>query len=114
MAKIHKLDIVHCDFHPRNILEYVSIGGEYTKATDIYSFAFVAYEIITGLLPYRNLSHDKDLTFKISTTPTNYKTHLQAIYTRRLLNFSNLPKPKDDENLKKKLEELTAQHLFIK
>ncbi|RHZ77307.1 hypothetical protein Glove_182g19 [Diversispora epigaea] len=102
MAKIHKLDIVHRDFHPGNILEYVSIGGKYTKAADIYSFAFVAYEIITGLLPYRDLSHDKDLAFKISTTPTNYKTHPQAIYTRRLLNFLNLPKPKNDEKFEKK------------
>ncbi|RHZ83801.1 hypothetical protein Glove_87g236 [Diversispora epigaea] len=28
-----------------------------------------------------------------TTTPLNYQTHPQAIYTSRLLNFSNLPKP---------------------
>ncbi|RHZ75620.1 hypothetical protein Glove_212g114 [Diversispora epigaea] len=43
----------------------------------------------------------------MTATSTNYKTHPQAIYTSRLLNFSNLPKPKNDENFEKKLEELT-------
>ena len=50
---------------------------------------------------------------KTNTTPTNYKTHPQAIYTSRLLNFSNLPKPKNDENFEKKLEELTASFYRI-
>ncbi|RHZ75681.1 hypothetical protein Glove_212g246 [Diversispora epigaea] len=49
-TKIHKLDIVH----PPEVLN----GGECTKA-------FVAYELITGLPPYHNASHDKDLAFKI-------------------------------------------------
>src|SRR6185369_8634495 len=40
-------------------------GEEYTKAADVYSFAFVAYEMITGLPPYHDVSHDKDLAFKI-------------------------------------------------
>ncbi|RHZ80244.1 hypothetical protein Glove_138g64 [Diversispora epigaea] len=228
-SKIHKLDIVHRDFHPGNILKegnyiYISdfglskliteniknpqkntisgvlpyiapevlIGGEYTKAADVYSFAFVAYELITGLPPYHDVPHDKDLAFKIcngfrpkipfrtpklitqiimrcwdarithrptfdklfweldkyledywennksntneitiqikeaeefsknqttidttTTTPINYKTHSQAIYTSRLLNFSNLPKPKNDENFEKKLEELTESFYQI-
>ncbi|RHZ85563.1 hypothetical protein Glove_64g85 [Diversispora epigaea] len=151
-------------------------GGEYTKAVDIYSFAFVAYEIITGIPPYHDVSHGKDLAFKICnglrpkipfhipkliaqmimrcwdarithrptfdklykelekyyydyrknkcennneitiqikeaeefsknkiitettpTTPANYKTHPRAIYTSRLLNFSNLTKPKNEK-----------------
>ncbi|RHZ75687.1 hypothetical protein Glove_212g123 [Diversispora epigaea] len=232
-AKIHKLDIVHRDFHPGNILKFsweddsgmyisdfglskliteniknsqkniisgvlpyispeVLSGGEYTKAADVYSYAFVAYELITGLPPYYDESHDKELAFKIcngfrpkipfhtpklitqiimrcwdarithrptfeelrivlskfwtdyyenyknndneitiqikeaeefsknqittdttTTTPTNYKTHPQAIYTSRLLNFSNLPKPKNDENFEKKLEELTKSFYQI-
>ncbi|RHZ51616.1 hypothetical protein Glove_476g3 [Diversispora epigaea] len=41
------------------------------------------------------------------TTPLNYQTHPQAIYTSRLLNFSKLPKPKNEENFEKELEELT-------
>ncbi|RHZ69612.1 hypothetical protein Glove_281g55 [Diversispora epigaea] len=177
------------------VLPYIApevfIGGEYTKAADVYSFAFVAYEIITGIHPYHDVSHDKELAFKIcngfrpkipfhtpkliiqmimrcwdarpthrptfeelnkelwkyfsdyyendyknsneitiqikeaeefsknqttittTTTPTNYKTHPQAIYTSRLLNFSNLPKPKNDENFEKKLEELTESFYQI-
>ncbi|RHZ81576.1 hypothetical protein Glove_117g59 [Diversispora epigaea] len=42
-----------------------------------------------------------------TTTPLNYKTHPQAIYTSRLLNYSNLPKPKNEENFERELEELT-------
>ncbi|RHZ75661.1 hypothetical protein Glove_212g171 [Diversispora epigaea] len=233
-SEIQKLNIVHHDFHPGNILKsslessFIHIsdfglskliteniknpnpqkniisgvlpyiapevlnGEEYTKAADVYSFAFVAYEIITGLLPYRDVSHDKDLAFKICngfrpkipfhtpklitqiimrcwdarithrptfeelykeldkyywdynknnnnnnneitiqikeaeeffknqtttdttiTTSTNYKTHPQAIYTSRLLDFSDLPKPKNDENFEKKLEELTESFYQI-
>ncbi|RHZ80121.1 hypothetical protein Glove_139g358 [Diversispora epigaea] len=227
-SKIHKLDIVHRDFHPGNILKHepghysnicisdfglsklftenikntqkntifgvlpymapeVLIREEYKKAADVYSFAFVAYEIITGILPYHDVSHDKDLAFKIcngfrpkipfhtprlitqiiircwdarimhrptfkelkkelgkyyweycnnnndnnkeitiqireaekfsknqtSTTPKNYKIHPQAFYTSRLLKFSNLPKPKNEENFEKKLEELTESFYQI-
>ncbi|RHZ80180.1 hypothetical protein Glove_139g26 [Diversispora epigaea] len=161
--KIHKLDIVHRDFHLGNISKisleerYLNISdfglsksiaeniknlqkdinwGEYTKAADVNSFAFIAYEIITGIPPYHDLPHDKDLSvgtlelhidpllknyikswintieimttttttitimklqFKLktknffknritinlttTTTPINYKTHPQAIYT---------------------------------
>ncbi|RHZ82821.1 hypothetical protein Glove_103g66 [Diversispora epigaea] len=46
-------------------------------------------------------------TTTTTTTPLNYQTHPQAIYTSRLLNFSKLPKPKNEENFKKKLEEST-------
>lgn len=155
-------------------------GKKCTKAADVYSFAIIAHEIITGLPPYPDLPHDEDLALKICnglrskipfhtpklitrmimrcwdareecrptfeelyeelgryrndyyennneimiqirkakeferlsisqiTTPSNYRTHPQAIYTSRLLNFSkNLPKPKNDENFEKELEELT-------
>ncbi|RHZ83530.1 hypothetical protein Glove_91g54 [Diversispora epigaea] len=51
----------------------------------------------------------KNLGLANSTTPTplNYQTHPQAIYTSRLLNFSKLPKPKNEENFERELEELT-------
>ncbi|RHZ47388.1 hypothetical protein Glove_583g6 [Diversispora epigaea] len=54
----------------------------------------------------------KNLGLASSTTTTttshlNYQTHPQAIYTSRLLNFSNLPKPKNEENFERELEELT-------
>ncbi|RHZ65778.1 hypothetical protein Glove_311g3 [Diversispora epigaea] len=46
-------------------------------------------------------------TTTTTTTPLNYQAHPQAIYTSRLLNYAKLPKPKNEENFEKKLEELT-------
>ncbi|RHZ69970.1 hypothetical protein Glove_276g91 [Diversispora epigaea] len=229
-TKIHKLDIIHQDFHPGNILSYnfnfyhlyisdfglskligkngensqtrnvfgvlpyiapeVLCGGEYIKASDVYSFAIIACEIVTGLPPYPDVAHDDDLALKIcnglrpkipfhtpelitqmimrcwdariscrptfeeinkelhkyyndylnligvitiqikeaeefaknkttidtdttTTTLLNYKTHPQAIYTSRLLKFSNLPKPINEPNFEKKLEELTESFSHI-
>ncbi|RHZ88737.1 hypothetical protein Glove_21g104 [Diversispora epigaea] len=48
-----------------------------------------------------------------NTTIINYKTHPEAIYTSRLLNYSSLPKPKNDENFEKKLEEITTSVLSV-
>ncbi|RHZ69926.1 hypothetical protein Glove_276g61 [Diversispora epigaea] len=174
------------------VLPYIApevLGGEeYTKAADVYSFAIVAYEIITGFQPYSDVAHDVELALKIcnglrpripfhtpklitqmimrcwdarithrptfkelykeldkyfndylkrtsaiiiqikeaeefsknqetnvssTTTPLNYKTHPQAIYTSRLLNFSNLPKPVNEQNFEKKLEVLTESFSHI-
>ncbi|RHZ58640.1 hypothetical protein Glove_372g123 [Diversispora epigaea] len=232
LMNIHKLDIVHQDFHPGNILstnfksstfikisdfglskiikenpnnpekknifgvlpyiapEVLSGEKEYTKATDVYSFGIIAYEIVTGFPPYSDIPHDKDLAMKIcnglrpkipfhipklitrmimrcwdarvthrptfnelydelrkynydfsnqhseiviqikkaeeisanqesinttTTTPLNYQTHPQAIYTSRLLNYSNLPKPKNEENFERNLKNLCPSNsdLFI-
>ncbi|RHZ49238.1 hypothetical protein Glove_527g9 [Diversispora epigaea] len=231
LMRIHKLDIVHQDFHPGNILSYnfknimyisdfglsklivanpnnpekknivgvlpyiapevLSGDEEYTKAADVYSFGIVAYEIITGFPPYPDIPHDEDLAIKIcnglrpkipfhtpklitrmimrcwdarvtnrptfeelwkelekywndyynkdseiviqikkaeefsenqestnttttiTTTALNYQTHPQAIYTSRLLNYSNLPKPKNEENFERELEELTESFSHI-
>ncbi|RHZ48277.1 hypothetical protein Glove_553g28 [Diversispora epigaea] len=229
LMKIHRLDIVHQDFHPGNILsddfnynlkisdfglskliganpnnpekknifgllpyiapEVLNGDEEYTKAADVYSFGIIAYEMIAGFPPYLDIPHDKDLAMKIcnglrpkipfhtpklitriimrcwdarvthrptfeeledelreywsdydaylkegknqdseiviqikkaeefsanqeltnptTTTPLNYQTHPQAIYTSRLLNYSKLPKPKNEENFERELEELT-------
>ncbi|RHZ80432.1 hypothetical protein Glove_136g11 [Diversispora epigaea] len=238
LMDIHKLNIVHQDFHPGNILssnfkfgleisdfglsklmeanpnspekknifgvlpyiapEVLSGDEEYTKAADVYSFGIVACEIVTGIPPYLDMPHDKDLALKICnglrpkipfhtpklitrtimrcwdarathrptfkeldnelwryyevynryfrygvnkdseiviqikkaeeftanqestntttttiTTPLNYRTHPQAIYTSRLLNYSNLPKPKNEENFEKELEELITNSNLI-
>jgi serine/threonine protein kinase len=157
-------------------------GQSYTKAADIYSFGIIMYEVISGLPPYHNISHDNNLAIKIckglrprfnikvpqlivrlikecldanplnrpkaekiketlsqwyrcsvdpniyyvdkdlidseirkqikeaeiinklqvsSAISTNlgmsYETHSEAIYTSRLLNFSNLPEPKNSD-----------------
>jgi serine/threonine protein kinase len=40
-------------------------GGSYTKAADIYSFGIIMYEVISGLPPYHDLSHNENLAMKI-------------------------------------------------
>ncbi|RHZ69981.1 hypothetical protein Glove_276g72 [Diversispora epigaea] len=52
-------------------------------------------------------------TTTTTTTPLNYQTHPQAIYTSRLLNFSRLPKPKNEKNFERELEELTESFSHI-
>ncbi|RHZ79751.1 hypothetical protein Glove_141g72 [Diversispora epigaea] len=52
-------------------------------------------------------SANQESTNTTTTTPLNYQTHPQAIYTSRLLNFSKLPKPKNEKNFERELEELT-------
>ncbi|RHZ79138.1 hypothetical protein Glove_151g53 [Diversispora epigaea] len=52
-------------------------------------------------------------TTSTTSTPMNYKTHPEAIYTSRLINYSNLPKPKNGENYEKELEELTESFYQI-
>ncbi|RHZ88845.1 hypothetical protein Glove_21g74 [Diversispora epigaea] len=48
----------------------------------------------------------KHLENTTTINPYNYQTRPQAVYTSRLLNYSGLPKPKNDENFEK-LEETT-------
>jgi serine/threonine protein kinase len=43
-------------------------GQDYTKASDIYSFGIIMYEVISGLPPYYDVSHvchDENLAMKI-------------------------------------------------
>ncbi|RHZ46134.1 hypothetical protein Glove_633g8 [Diversispora epigaea] len=54
-----------------------------------------------------------NITTTTTTTPLNYKTHPLAIYTSRLLNYSNLSKPKNEENFERELEELTKSFSHI-
>src|SRR6266496_3547485 len=39
-------------------------GQNYTKASDIYSFGIIMYEVISGLPPYHPVSHDINLAIK--------------------------------------------------
>ncbi|CAB4433019.1 unnamed protein product [Rhizophagus irregularis] len=148
-------------------------GQSYTKAADIYSFGIIMYEVISGSLPYYDVSHDNNLAIKIcqglrprfsikvpqlivhlikkcldgnplnrpeadeicsilyswwtifddqielqkqikeakeinNNLPTgsipliglglSSETHSEAVYTSRLLNFNNLPKPKNSDD----------------
>ncbi|RHZ87372.1 hypothetical protein Glove_37g183 [Diversispora epigaea] len=66
-------------------------------------------EIVIQIEKAEEFSANQESTNTTTTTtptPLNYQTHPQAIYTSRL-NFSNLPKPKNEENFEKELEKLT-------
>ncbi|RHZ70814.1 hypothetical protein Glove_266g27 [Diversispora epigaea] len=89
--RIHKLGIIHHDFHPGNILSYdfknshytsisdfgltseVLCEEEYTKAADVYSFGIIAYEMITGFAPYYDIPHDRDLAMQIFTHRSTFE-----------------------------------------
>jgi serine/threonine protein kinase len=146
-------------------------GQDYTKAADIYSFGIIMYEIISGLPPHHNVSHDENLKIQIcnglrprfnikvpklivdlikrcldadplnrptieeirkitchwlyeyihtfdeptefqkqmkeaeeinklsaGSIPSTSEIHPGAIYTSRLLNFNNLPEPKNSDD----------------
>ncbi|RGB27716.1 kinase-like domain-containing protein [Rhizophagus diaphanus] len=40
-------------------------GKNYTKASDIYSFGIIMYEIISGLRSYNDVGHDENLSISI-------------------------------------------------
>jgi serine/threonine protein kinase len=164
-------------------------GQDHTKAADIYSFGIIMYEMISGLPPYHDNSHDENLAIKIckglrprfnikvpqliihlikkcvdadplnrpkaeeskeilsklyrelynihyfknaeirkqieeaeminNELPTSelstslgisYETHSEAIYTSRLLNFSNLPEPKNSDDYYKQNDNIIVRY----
>src|SRR6202044_3922552 len=40
-------------------------GKEYTKASDIYGFGIIAYEVCTGYPPYHDIAHEENLATRI-------------------------------------------------
>ncbi|PKC56171.1 hypothetical protein RhiirA1_474394 [Rhizophagus irregularis] len=163
-------------------------GQDYTKAADIYSIGIIMYEVISGLPPYHDVSHNNNLAIRIcqglrprfnirvpqlivnlikrcldanqlnrpkaeeikkllsqwlrelsghsefdnytgiqqqikeseitnsrtlvSAISTNlgisFKTHSEAIYTSRLLNFNNLPEPKNTDDYYKENDDIIS------
>ncbi|RHZ84574.1 hypothetical protein Glove_79g140 [Diversispora epigaea] len=45
--------------------EVLSGDDNYSKASDVYGFAMIMFEILTGIPPFYNIPHDKDLALKI-------------------------------------------------
>ena len=162
-------------------------GQNYTKAADVYSFGIILYEVFSGLPPYHDISHDKNLAMKVclglrprfnikipqlivhlikrclDANPLNrptadevekiltqwrkelhhnldqtelqkqikeaeeinnlstnsiisstslalsYETHSEAIYTSRLLNFNNLPEPKNSDDYYKRSDDIISK-----
>ncbi|RHZ74538.1 hypothetical protein Glove_221g49 [Diversispora epigaea] len=70
-------------------------------------------EIVIQIKKAEEFSANHESTNSTTTTPLNYQTHPQAIYTSRLLNYSKLPKPKNEENFERELEELTKSFSHI-
>ena len=70
-------------------------------------------EIVIQIQKTEEFSANQESTNSTTTTPLNYRTHPQAIYTSRLLNYSKLPKPKNEENFERELEELTKSFSHI-
>ncbi|RHZ85119.1 hypothetical protein Glove_71g59 [Diversispora epigaea] len=73
-------------------------------------------EIVIQIKKAEEFSANQESTNTTTTTtktPLNYRTHPQAIYTSRLLNYSKLPKPKNEENFERELEELTKSFSHI-
>ncbi|RHZ76388.1 hypothetical protein Glove_198g106 [Diversispora epigaea] len=71
-------------------------------------------EIVIQIKKAEEFSENQESTNTTTiATPLNYQTHPQAIYTSRLLNYSKLPKPKNEENFERELEELTKSFFHI-
>jgi serine/threonine protein kinase len=72
-------------------------GQNYTKASDIYSFGMIMYEIISELPPYHDISHDENLAIKIckGLRPRfNIKVPQLIIYLiKRCLDANQLNRP---------------------
>ncbi|RIA91136.1 kinase-like domain-containing protein [Glomus cerebriforme] len=128
LAEIHKIGLIHRDLHIGNLLhngythitdmglckpaDYNSIentkksvygvlpyiapeilrGQNYTKAADIYSFGIII------CLDANPLNRPSALEVKNILDRWYSEPSTEAIYTSRLLNFNNLPEPKNSDD----------------
>ena len=42
----------------------------------------------------------------------SYETHSEAIYTSRLLNFNNLPEPKNSDDYYERFDNISSMEIF--
>src|SRR5438046_103497 len=90
------------------VLPYVAPEGlrgrEYTQASDIYGFGVIAYEVCTGLPPYRNISHEEPLAIRICQglrPKSNYKIHQLILdVIKRCWDADPLKRPKAEKLVK--------------
>ena len=79
-------------------------GQNYTKAADVYSFGIIMYEVISGLPPYHDVSHDKNLAMNIclGLRPRfNIKIPQLIVHLiKRCLDANPLNRPTADEDRK--------------
>ncbi|RHZ55694.1 hypothetical protein Glove_411g23 [Diversispora epigaea] len=86
---------------------FKELRNELMKYSSESDYRYKDSEIGIQIENSEKLSKNLGLKNSATTTPLNYQTHPQAIYTSRLLDFSKLPKPKNEENFERELEELT-------
>ncbi|RHZ48279.1 hypothetical protein Glove_553g24 [Diversispora epigaea] len=71
-------------------------------------------EIVIQIEKAEEFLANKESTNTTTTTPLNYQTHPQAIFTSRFFNYSNLPKPKNEDNFEREIEGLTKSIFTFK
>ncbi|RHZ87139.1 hypothetical protein Glove_40g177 [Diversispora epigaea] len=103
--------IMRCwDARVTNRPTFKELSDESLKYFDVYNVYLYDgkdSEIVIQIKKAEEFSANQESTNATTTTPLNYQTHPQAIYTSRLLNYSKLPNPKNEENFERELEELT-------
>ncbi|RHZ80087.1 hypothetical protein Glove_139g176 [Diversispora epigaea] len=91
---------------------YAKLKKSYINYDDYLKGKNKDSEIVIQIKKAEEFSANQEST-NTTTTTLNYQTHPQAIYTSRLLNYSKLPKPKNEENFERELEELTKSFSHI-
>jgi serine/threonine protein kinase len=80
-------------------------GQNYTKASDIYSFGIIMYEVISGIPPYYKIIHDNNLAIRIciGLRPMFNNINVPQLIVhliKRCLDADPLNRPKAEEIIK--------------